>query len=704
MVKDFVSVKILILSLLLFSVACKKRNKVYISSYKEIENIENENTPYDYHVIQFYQNSLPFDIAAEMNYLSSIPDTALFRIGDDDATYPQKDKSAIPITQTDIPSSSSSLSSIKVFEKLLPSFDMKHSKCYVAWDITQNEIQINASPLVKKFYYQTKIKYFNSLNTMNQFYNRISSAKKISRCGLKPENTIFKYRINNLEFEVSKVFPLLLNYYNCAPDQYLSLATPISNSRCLMCPSNTRTNDDQISCVALKNSKYLILSYISKTQLDASNYSVKLHSYPTDDYNDAVIKYTNAPEPKLLIDNQLKQTLFYTGSYDSDAGSDTLNSLYSYPFYPEILTPINGQAGSGECSSSYPYFYKSVYKIDEEIVLDIRFGNNIYYLNMCYVWLTDKDKVVEPSFTNFGNYIKNSDYNPSDPSNDYEAEINGICNLRISGNFRSFVGPQNQYMDDFTIKSFPGDYYVSLEIKLDPTEFAIGEGLEFTSANHRSNGSTPTSINSSYGVEAVFHVKTLANGDVKIGCDRSAVYAPFEVLTGTPGTIPAATAAKWYKFKHRYHNNSGTLFVTMSIVSDDGAFNVTCGSFNLGPVANFGGARNYRFTSIHKGVANQTQTDAFFGISQSAYLKIRNFKYIIENDPVISSEALNNKCDAIHTRGYYCRSLNPGTLPKTLEYKRHYSRDKSNFELYFQKYNPAPNVNYSYTYIKEDGF
>lgn len=717
----------LVLSILIATVLkCELRNKVYIASYID----ESLNSDYDYHIIQFYQNSLQFDIIDEMNSFHSTPafGPALFRKGDDNASYPDKSKFVGQVLQSDIPAFSVSGKGKANLGQFLPTFDMIHEKCYVAWDITHEPIQIAPGPplAINKYVHKMNIKFFSCLNSLDIFFDRLklSFPKIVSYCDLRGENDRFRYYYNNLEFKVKNIFPLLLPYYNCSPEQYLNVANPISDSTCILCPGNTRINYDQLTCVSLTSGKYLVLSYIngSKTEVGdnagATGLSYKLRVYATDDESDAAIKYTISPEPKLFLDNENGVTLMHSNNYSSVPSDST---LYSYPFYPDFMTPIVGEASSGQCNDDYPYFYHSIYKNtdDNNYILDVKFGNKIKDINNCYPWFDSIDSTRDPSLTGFGKYEKNNSYNPSDP-NDYEAELYGIWMYRpftFGGSvpaspIESFMGPQNQFDDDYTKKSFPGDHYVKIEIYLDPAEFDNGDGINFTCANSKNAYATNSFVTALYGSEHFFNIFKTAGG-LKIICNESYAYTiPVSEESNAVGTI---TTPGWYSFKYQFVDDAGNLKVRRTVTEVGGSLIATCTEKDRGAITQWGGTRNFRFTTIQKkgdAAGSRLYATVLYPLtpSISEKIKIKNFKRIFESEVdgsnYSAAEAKNNVCNALYNRGYYCRSAKSSDLanfPKRIEMRLPFYKDAA-FEKLLPKFPTTSTVAYNDVYVKGNGY
>lgn len=623
------------------STLSKKRNKVYVSSYLNIVNYPQDDSDIDYHQIEFIQNSLPFLITDQMSYFSANESPAKLRIGDDNATYPNRAVQD-PVLSSDITSSDTSSKNINTFKKLLPTFDLFHHKCYVAWDVTRKTQTLNAVAGVNKVFYNMKIKYFNSLTTMNSFYNSISSDIKFSQCGLKNASQRFKVNFNNNgDFEVSKIYPLVLNYYSCSNAHYLSLATPITNSTCQNCPVGQKPSEDRLSCVTVTNNNHLILIHQSYNLISGVLplaptlvvYSFVSKAIVTDNADEAAILYSISPAQKIYINNSTPVLVSSSGAQQMDpnvAGTPATASLNTYGFNPNFHS-------LSACTSSIGIFQFVYERTNGEVTVNTRMGAVVSELMPCFVWYDNRDAVLDADYTLLGNY----EPVPDSPTGEAVlSALEGRYKTYPTGGGNTWLGPSSQFDNDYTNKPFVlyGPYYCTIDVELDPDDFGEGDGMDFTCANSNFDP-TPGVTSAPYGSEHVFHIyKT--SGTFRIATSQGSSYLPkviSDAYLGVKTIIPSGTAKQWYTFKHNFRNDAGVMKVDMT-VTNGSSTQIFSETLTTGSIATKGSSRNYRFIFINN-------------ISKS--VRIRNFNRVFTSSPLTTSQS-TNKCDFKYARSHVC--------------------------------------------------
>jgi hypothetical protein len=129
-----------------------------------------------------------------------------------------------------------------------------------------------------------------------------------------------------------------------------------------------------------------------------------------------------------------------------------------------------------------------------------------------------------------------------------------------------------------SMKEWPGDWYTSISVYLDPATMTMGEGFSYIVAINQPGGS----FLDTYGFVAL-----AGESSITLGC-----------IDGAPGT--EITSAGWFTLQHFFHDSGGTLSVDMKVIASDESvvLSETISTSYLIPTE-VGGSRYARFTTIN---------------------------------------------------------------------------------------------------------
>jgi len=103
---------------------------------------------------------------------------------------------------------------------------------------------------------------------------------------------------------------------------------------------------------------------------------------------------------------------------------------------------------------------------------------------------------------------------------------------------------------------WPGDYFAEIEVYLDPDDWSLGEGFDYTVASSGSDGR--------HQRDFIFHLtKDTSTETLLVGGSNNTNFAPREDLENLNSYT--VTEAGWYTLQHNFYNDNGQLAVDLNL-------------------------------------------------------------------------------------------------------------------------------------------
>jgi hypothetical protein len=132
-------------------------------------------------------------------------------------------------------------------------------------------------------------------------------------------------------------------------------------------------------------------------------------------------------------------------------------------------------------------------------------------------------------------------------------------------------------------------YIAQLDVYLDPTSMASGEGFDLDVASSKSDGT--------YGRDYIFHVGKTEAGEVLVSGSNNSTDSYMDE-TALVGGVKIETAG-WYTLQHVFYDKNGTLAVDLNVINAAGAKTwVTTLNTTSDTIATSGGPRYEWLTFI----------------------------------------------------------------------------------------------------------
>ncbi len=140
---------------------------------------------------------------------------------------------------------------------------------------------------------------------------------------------------------------------------------------------------------------------------------------------------------------------------------------------------------------------------------------------------------------------------------------------------------------------WPGTWYAEMDVYLDPNDFNLGEGFDYSQA--------VSDINGNYVRDYIIHVtKDTSTGELLVGASNNSNFASQENLESLDN-YGVIDDAGWYTIQYRFFDNNGYLGCEISLISENGEkiFNQILSS-TIDDISNIGGNRYSWFTFVDK--------------------------------------------------------------------------------------------------------